>query len=52
MLINKMILIDGKEVSNSIYKYIESNNLENKKKLVVILVGNKEDSKVYVNMKQ
>lgn len=47
-----MILIDGKEVSNSIYKYIESNNLENKKKLVVILVGNKEDSKVYVNMKQ
>lgn len=47
-----MILIDGKKVSNSIYKYIESKNLENRKKLVVILVGDKEDSKVYVNMKQ
>lgn len=47
-----MIVIDGKEVSNSIYKNIENHHLEKNKKLVVILVGNKEDSKVYVNMKQ
>lgn len=46
-----MIIIDGKEVSNSIYKYISNQNVV-PKKLIVILVGDKEDSKVYVNMKQ
>lgn len=47
-----MLLLDGKEVSKSIYQYIKDSKITRRLKLVVILVGDKEDSKVYVNMKQ
>merc|ERR1711907_159939 len=49
----RMILIDGKKVSDEIKKElkkeIEENNL--KPGLGIILVGNREDSKTYVRMK-
>ena len=47
-----MLLLDGKEVSKSIYQYIKDSKITRRLKLVVILVGDKEDSKVYVNMKK
>lgn len=47
-----MLLLDGKRVSKSIYQYIKDSKITRRLKLVVILVGDKEDSKVYVNMKQ
>ena len=49
-----MILLDGKHVSQSFYQRIKELSMDNtpELKLVVILVGDKEDSKVYVNMKK
>lgn len=49
-----MFLLDGKHVSQHCYQNIAKMISDNTRqcKLVVILVGNKEDSKVYVNMKK
>ena len=47
-----MLLLDGKRVSESVYQYIKDNKISRQLKLIVILVGDKEDSKVYVNMKK
>ena len=49
-----MFLLDGKHVSQHCYQNIAEMRKDNTSqlKLVVILVGDKEDSKVYVNMKK
>ena len=48
-----MLLIDGKEVSNSIYEEIKENinSLNINPCLAVIIVGERKDSMTYVNMK-
>ena len=49
-----MIILDGKSLSNTLNKDLEKNifNLHSKPRLSIILVGNRPDSLVYVNMKK
>ena len=47
-----MFLLDGKHVSQLHYQRIKETIDNNKFKLIVILVGDKADSKVYVDMKR
>ena len=49
-----MIILDGKSLSNTFNKDLEKNifNLHSKPRLSIILVGNRPDSLVYVNMKK
>lgn len=45
-----MIILDGRKVSEELYKEIKIDTV--KKKICIILIGNNEDSIVYVNMKK
>lgn len=49
-----MIILDGKSLSNSLNKDLEKKifNLHSKPRLSIILVGDRPDSLVYVNMKK
>ena len=49
-----MIILDGKTLSKSLNKELEKNifDLHSKPRLSIILVGNRPDSLVYVNMKK